>query len=295
MNKKVMAGKPLAWILLVSIALIWGTSFILIKKSLQVFTPGELGALRITMAFLALMPVAVRAIPKLPTSKLPILFILGMNGSFIPAFLFAIAQTRLESSITGVINAITPIFVIVIGVLFFRHKVKWINTVGILLGFSGTVILLLGASGFDISGINYYAFFVVLATVLYGTNINLIKQYTPDIRALHITAVSLFMTSPFCFVYLFGFTDLVQKISLEPDFITAFFYISVLGVIGTAGALVLFNRLIQVSSPVFASSVTYLIPLVALMWGIWDGENINLYQFIGMAIVLSGVWLANRR
>ena len=295
MTANTQSGKLLAWIMLVSIALIWGTSFILIKKSLLVFTAGELGALRITMAFLALLPVAIRNIPKLPKGKLPLLFLLGMNGSFIPAFLFAIAQTKINSSIAGAINAITPIFDILIGFLLFRDKVKWMNVVGILFGFFGTVILLLGASHFNLSGINYYALFVVLATLLYGTNINLIKQYTPDMRAIDITAISLFLTSPFCFLYLFGFTDFVGKISIESEFLIGFSYVAVLGVVGTAGALILFNRLIQISSPVFASSVTYLIPLVAIAWGLLDGEQLNFYQYIGMGVVLGGVWLANKK
>lgn len=288
------SGKSLAWLFLISVALIWGTSFILIKKSLIVFSPGELGALRITMAFLSLAPVAIRNLPKLSKSKLPVLFILGINGSFIPAFLFAIAQTKLDSSITGVINAITPIFVVIIGLMFFQQKVKLINTIGIIIGFLGTIVLLLGASRFNLSGINYYAFYVVLATVMYGTNVNLIKRYTPDIRALDITAISLFLTSPFCLIYLFGYTGFVLKIN-ETGFWEAFSYVTILGVVGTAGALILFNRLIQISSPLFASSVTYLIPLVAIIWGVMDGEKINVYQFMGMGIVLGGVWLANRK
>ncbi len=288
------SSKSLAWLFLVSVALIWGTSFIIIKKSLIVFSPGELGALRISMAFLSLAPVAIRNLPKIPKTKLPILFILGMNGSFIPAFLFAIAQTKLDSSITGIINTITPIFVVIIGLLFFQQKVKLINAIGIVIGFVGTTVLLLGASGFNLSGINYYAFYVVLATVMYGTNLNLIKRYTPNIRALDITAISLFLTSPFCLVYLFGYTDFILKMN-DTGFWKAFSYVSILGIVGTAGALILFNRLIQISSPLFASSVTYLIPLVAIIWGVLDGEKINTYQFMAMGIVLGGVWLANRK
>jgi drug/metabolite transporter (DMT)-like permease len=144
-----------------------------------------------------------------------------------------------------------------------------------------------------LSRVNYYAFYVVLATVMYGTNINLIKRYMPNISALNITAISLFLTSPFCLVYLFGYSDFTNKMN-APGFWEAFSYVSILGIVGTAGALVLFNRLIQISSPLFASSVTYLIPLVAIVWGVMDGEQINTYQFMGMGIVLGGVWLANR-
>jgi drug/metabolite transporter (DMT)-like permease len=285
----------LPWLLLIAIGLIWGTSFILIKKGLQVFSPGELGALRITMAFLALSPVALVNLRKLPRQKIPLLFLLGMVGSFVPAFLFAIAQTRLDSAITGVINAITPIFVALIGLVFFQQKIKTTNAAGIAMGFIGTVVLLLGGAGFDISGVNYYALFVVAATLMYGTNVNLIKQYTPNIKALHITAVSLFLTSPFCLFYLFGMTGFLDKVSTDWVFWRAFLFVSILGVVGTAGALILFNKLIQISSTVFASSVTYLIPLVAIVWGVVDGESINVYQYLGMAVVLCGVWLANKK
>ena len=163
------------------------------------------------------------------------------------------------------------------------------------MGFFGTIILLLGASGFNISGFNFYALLVVVATMMYGTNVNLIKQYTPNLRALHITAISLFLTSPFCLIYLIGFTDFISKADLSVEFMRAFTYVSLLGVLGTAVALILFNKLIQISNTIFASSVTYLIPIVAIIWGLIDGETINIYQFIGMAIILGGVWLANRK
>lgn len=287
--------KALSWTILVLIALIWGSSFILIKKGLTVFSPGELGSLRIFTAFIALLPTAVRNIAKIDRSKLPVLFVIGFAGSFIPAFLFAEAETELASSLTGALNALTPIFVIVIGILFFRQKAGIVSILGIAVGFLGTAMLMLGASGFDLSGINYHALYVVLATVMYGINVNLIKFYVPDLRPLHITAISIFMTSPVCLVHLLGFTDFTYKLYNAPDFWMGFLYVSALGVLGTGVALVLFNKLVQVSGTIFASSVTYLIPIVAIAWGLLDGEVLTMSQFMGIGIVISGVYIANKK
>lgn len=284
-----------AWLILIILALIWGSSFILIKRGLEVFSPGELGSLRITMAFLALLPIAIKQINKTDRKKLPVLFTIGFAGSLMPSFLFAIAETQLNSSLTGVINALTPIFVILIGLVFFGRKIRALNGLGIAIGFAGTIFMLLGASAFDFSAINYYALYVVLATVMYGLNVNLINEYLPNLRALHITAVSLFLSSPFCLGYLFFFTEFTSKIGVTDGFWLAFIYVSLLGILGTAAALVLFNKLIQISSPIFASSVTYLIPIVAIVWGILDQESLNLYQYMGIGIVLGGVYLANRK
>lgn len=284
-----------AWALLISLAMIWGSSFILIKKGLAVFSPEELGAFRIFMAFLAFMPIGLQQVSKIDRKKLPVLFVVGFVGSFLPAFLFAIAQTQLDSSITGVLNSLTPLFVLLIGILFFHQKIKLSNSLGVGLGFLGSAIIMLGGVGFDISGINYYGFFVILATVMYGLNVNLIKFYLPDIKALHITAVALLLTSPICGVYLFLFTEFLSKWNTHPLFWEGFAYISILGVFGTAIALVIFNKLVQIASPIFASSVTYLIPIVAIGWGILDGETIQFEQYLGIAIILSGVYLANKK
>lgn len=290
-----MSNRAKSWLILITIALIWGSSFILIKKGLAVFSPGELGALRITMAFLALLPVAIKHIRTIDRSKLPVLFVLGFAGSLLPAFLFAIAETQLDSSLTGVINALTPIFVILISLIFFKQKIKLFNALGIAVGFAGTVFMLLGGSGFDLSKFNYYALYVVAATIFYGVNVNLIKEYLPNIKALQVTAISLFLSSPFCLGYLLFFTGFVDKIGVTDGFWLAFFYVSLLGVFGTAVALVFFNKLIQISNMIFASSVTYLIPIVAIGWGLIDNEVLNIYQYIGISIVLGGVYIANKK
>ncbi|MEO9805439.1 MAG: DMT family transporter [Reichenbachiella sp.] len=284
-----------AWVLLVVLALVWGSSFILIKKSLLTFSAGEVGTLRMFIAFLGLLPFALPILRKVERKKLPVLFLVGFVGSLLPAILFAIAQTQLESAITGVINSLTPVFVLLIGLVFFHHKIKIINSFGIAIGFIGCSFIMLGGAYFDLSGVNLYALFVIAATVMYGTSINLIKHYLSDIRSLHITAVSFTLVSPISLGYLLLATDFLDKVGTDPQFLSGMAYVSALALIGTAVALVIFNKLVKTASPIFASSVTYVIPIVAIGWGIVDGETLNIYQIVGIGIVLVGVYLANKK
>lgn len=283
------------WLLLLLLALIWGSSFILIKRSLLVFSAGEIGALRMLIAFIGISPIAFHAFKKVPKDKYLILFIIGFVGSFMPAVLFAIAQTQLESAITGVINAMTPVFVLLIAMVFFNLKVGKVNVVGIFLGFGGCVFIVLGGAGFNLSGINYYALYVIAATVMYGTSVNLIKNYLSELRSLHITAISFALVSPISIVYLLTATDVMDKIDGSPAFLAGLGYVSTLALLGTAIALIIFNTLIKKASAIFASSVTYIIPIVAIGWGLMDGERLNSFQFIGIGIVLVGVYLANKK
>jgi len=284
-----------SWLLLILLALIWGSSFILIKKSLLTFSAGEVGTLRMFIAFLGLSPFAIPILRKIERKKLPILFLVGFVGSLLPAMLFAIAQTQLESGITGVINAMTPVFVLLIGLIFFHHRIKPKNAMGIVIGFIGCFFIMLGGAYFDLSGINLYALFVIAATVMYGVSVNLIKHYLADIRALHITAISFALVSPISLGYLLIATDFLDKIGTNPQFLSGLAYVSILALIGTAMALVIFNRLVKTASPIFASSVTYVIPIVAIGWGLFDGEVLNIYQIVGIGIVLVGVYLANKK
>ncbi|UXP33497.1 DMT family transporter [Reichenbachiella agarivorans] len=285
----------LPWVLLGLISLIWGSSFILIKKGLLVFNAPELGTLRIFMASLVLLPFGIQAIKRIPRGKIPYIFIVGFVGSYIPAMLFAYAQTRVGSAITGVINSFTPIFVSLFGALFFNLRMTRMSAFGIIIGFLGCIFIMLGGAHFDISGINLYGFFILAATIMYGINANIIKSFLPEIKALDITAVSFSLIFPICATYLFLGTAFTDKISSEPDFLMGFGYIAILGIIGTALAMFIFNNLVKMASPVFAASCTYIIPLVAIIWGLLDGETLNIYQYSGVVIVLVGVYLANRK
>lgn len=284
-----------AWVLLIILSAIWGSSFILIKKGLDIFTPGEVGALRIFVACLALLPFSIKALKGVDLRQLPSLLFVGCVGSFIPALLFAFAQTRVQSAIAGIGNSFVPIFVIIIGALVFRRKVTMLSTIGIILGFLGCVFVTLGGANFELGAVNLYILFILAATVMYATNVNFIKYYLADIRALHITAVSFLLVLPLCAGYLFLGTNFLVKASANDDFLIGLAYIGTLGAVNTALAMFMFNHLVKLATPVFASSCTYLIPLVSIGWGLLDGELLNAYQFIGVGIILGGVYLANKK
>ena len=284
-----------AWGLLMILSLIWGSSFILIKRGLEVFGPGEVGALRIVAAALFMLPVALPKLRKLSWHHIKLLFGIGLLGSFIPAFLFAIGQTRLDSGITGVLNGLTPIWVLIIGAVFYKQKVGKEKVLGLVMAFIGTAVLLMAGSGGDFSQINYYALFILMATLCYGTNLNVIKFHLSKLNPLVITSVSVAFMGPLGAVYLFGFTDFTYTMEHAEGAWRALGFVSILGVMGTAIALVMFNHLVQITTPIFTSTVTYFIPVVAIAWGLIDGEVLITGQIIGIAAVFAGVFITNRR
>lgn len=284
----------LSWLLLITLSIIWGSSFILIKKSLSVFSAGQVGAIRILSACLVLLPISLPAIKRINKDHLKVLFASGLVGSFGPAFLFATAQTQLNSSVTGILNALTPLFVLVLGGLFFQQVLNRKNMLAIFIGFTGSAFLIFSNnSGNFLQGVNLFSLLVVLATLCYGTNLNLIKKYLADLRPQLITSVSLLLVGPFAAFYLFGMSDFHDRFQIIQPVILALSYVVLLGVVGTAFALILFNKLVQISSPLFTSTVTYLIPVVAVMWGMLDGERITSLHFLGMVIIIFSVYMIN--
>lgn len=295
-NKKILQNAgAISWGLLIFLSLIWGSSFILIKKSLLAYSPGEVGALRITTAALFLIPIALQNLGKVPKNQRWFLLCVGFVGSFLPAFFFAIAQTQLASGVTGVLNALTPVCVVIMGALFFQQKFTRRNAIGLVVSLAGTIILVLAGSGGSLGEINFYAFFVVLATICYGLNLNIIKSYLSNIKPVAITAVSLLFVFPIALVYLLGFTEFSYKIQHAEGAWMALLFVSILGVIGTAAALIIFNRLVQLTTPMFASFVTYLIPIIAVIWGVIDGETLTTEHYLGMLAIIIGVYIANQK
>lgn len=285
----------LAWVMLIGLALIWGSSFILIKRGLDIYSAGEVGALRIASAAIFLLPFAIRGIKKLSKKHWKLLFFVGLFGSLLPAFLFAKAQTQLPSSVAGILNALTPLFTMLLGILFFSQKISLQTAVGLMVGFVGTVFLIAAGSGGDLSDLNYYGLYVVLATIFYGANLNLIKYHISDLRARTITSVSLFIVGPAALTYLLTATDFVYKTINVDGAWLAFSAIVVLGVLGTAIALIIFNQLVKITSPIFTSSVTYIIPIIAVGWGLFDGEQLFMGHYIGMVLIILGVYLSRNR
>jgi drug/metabolite transporter (DMT)-like permease len=281
--------------LLILLALIWGTSFILIKQGLKVFAPDEVGALRVTAAALFLLPAALVRFKELTSDHYWKLLLSGLMGIFIPAFLFATAQTNMESSVAGILNTLTPIFTLLIGAFLFNQKFKNLAIVGIVLGFLGGVVLMFARTGGEIGSLNLYALLIVVACIFYGANLNFIKYKITDLKALTITSGSLLMIGPLAIVYLFVFSDFTTKLQTVDGAWRAAGFIVLLGIMSTAIATFLFNRLVKISTPIFASSVTYIMPIVAVGWGLFDGEALGIGHFIGMTAITIGVYLANRK
>lgn len=283
-----------SWSLLILLTLVWGSSFILIKKGLTVFSASQVSAIRILSASLFMIPFAAAWFRKVPKKYYLLIFISGFIGSFIPAFLFAIAQTKLDSAVTGMVNAMTPVFVMVIGALFYKQRITTIMIIGLLLAFSGTALLMLYGTGGNHT-FNYFALFVVAATILYGINVNILKFNLSELNPVAISSISILSIGPPAAIQLFFFTDFTSKVAEGGKALLALGYLSILGIVGTSLALMLFNKLIKITSPLFSSSVTYLIPFVAVIWGIIDGEKLSITHYLSMIIIIGGVYLINKK
>jgi len=285
----------LSWVMLLGLALIWGSSFILIKRGLDVYGPTEVGALRIASASIFLLPFAIKGLKDVKKHHWPLLLSVGLFGSLLPAFLFAKAQTQLPSSVAGILNALTPLFTMLLGVLFFSQKINLKTVLGLFIGFLGTVLLIVAGSGGSLSDLNYYGLYVVLATVFYGANLNLIKFKIPDLRARTITSISLLIVGPLSILYLLLATGFIEKTNHVEGAWFSFSAVVILGVLGTAIALIIFNQLVKITSPIFTSSVTYVIPIIAVGWGLLDDEKLFIGHYFGMALIILGVYLSRTK
>ena len=286
------------WGLLVILTLIWGSSFILIKRGLEVFTPGEVGAYRMVAAASILLPLSLPRIRNLTKKQVKNLLLAGLLGSFFPAFLFPLAQTQLSSSLTGVLNALTPLFVVLVGGAFFNTKITKRNAIGLVIAFVGVIILVAykESGGWDsLTGINAYALFVIAACICYSFNLHVIKTRFTKLKSIEISSISLLMILPLALIYLFAGTDFSYKLATHPQAWEALGYVTILGMVGTAAGLILFNIMVKSASPFFASLVTYTIPIVAIMWGVLDGEVLLLGHYLGIAAVIFGVWVGNKK
>lgn len=284
----------ISWIILIALAIVWGSSFILIKKSLLYFTASEVGLLRITITFLFLLPIALKSISKVNKKHKYYLVIAGVIGSFIPSFMFAIAQTEINSSLTGILNSLTPLFTLLLGLFFFKLKVNRYNMLGIVLGLIGALGLIYASAGGKGFIINIkYSSLIMIATICYAFNVNFIKSYLKEVDSLTITSLTFFYVGLPTLLYVLIFSDIPTKIINEDKVLIGMGYVSTLAILGTGIALIAFNKLIKISSPIFASSVTYMIPVIAIIWGIIDNEIFKLIYIFWFLILILGVLLVN--
>lgn len=290
-----LQSMSIAWIILLSLVLVWGSSFILIKRGLEVFSAEEVGALRISIAFLFLLPFTFNKFSRIPKKSWKYLIIVSIIGNAFPAFLFAKAQTGIDSNLAGILNSLTPLFTFLIAFIFFNFKVRWFNILGIFIGLAGAAGLINISGGKDfIHNINY-SVYVIIAAICYATSVNFIKYLLKDIDIISITAFSFFFIGIPIVIYLLAGTSFLHKIHDHPHFWSGVGYITILSILGTALAMFAFNKVIKMTNPVFAASVTYMIPIIALMWGIIDGERFEFVYLLWIGLIMGGVYLVNRR
>ena len=291
------------WGLLLILATIWGSSFILMKRGMftsdeePIFSAAQVGALRMTIAGIVLLPFALRNLKHIQNLKEVILLgIVGFSGNFFPAFLFTYAQTGISSGYTGMLNSFTPIFTMLIGFFVFKNRLTYIQLIGLFIGTIGIILLILSGNtpnkSIQLSGSLLPVLAVVLATLFYAISLTTIKFTLQKFKAIEITSLAFFIVlipSLFALIQL----DTIQTIKSNPHALEGLGFISILSIVGTAFAVLLFNKLISNSSTLFSSSVTYFIPIVAVLIGMSIGEHINILQICAMTIVLLGVFIAN--
>jgi len=283
----------LKWIILIALALIWGSSFILIKKGLDGLNPFQLGSLRIIFCAVFLLIIGFNSLKSIALHQWKYIALTSLFGTFIPAYLFAIAQTKVSSSICSILNSLTPLNTLILGAIVFGLNFRRNQIFGIIIGLIGTSVLIFNGRAQGVSEDNSYSVFVLIATVCYATNVNLIKRYLSDMKPLSITTGN-FLVMLVPAIFILYFTDFSAKMDLQATQ-HAMIFVMILGIVGTGVANVIFYKLIQISTPIFASSVTYLIPVVACLWGILDNEMLTPLQFIGAFIILIGVYLSSKK
>lgn len=288
-----MESKQLKWVLLSILSLIWGSSFILIKKGLIGLTPIQLGSLRIIFAGFFLILVGFKSLSKISFQQWKFIALTAFFGTFIPAYLFAIAQTEIDSSVSSILNSLTPLNTLVLGSLAFGLHFRRNQIIGVIIGLIGSALLILNGAMNHPEQNYYYALLVIIASICYATNVNLVKKHLSGMAPLSITTGN-FLVLLLPAALILYFTDFLNVVSM-PQVQHSILFIIILGIIGTGIANIIFFKLIQLSSPVFATSVTYLIPIVAFFWGLLDHEILTPIQFVGAFIILIGVYLSSKK
>ncbi|WP_428743565.1 DMT family transporter [Tenacibaculum sp.] len=288
-----MNNQQQKWLFLIVLSLVWGSSFILMKKALIGLTPVQVGALRMLITSVFLLLIGFRSLKRIEKRHWKYVAITAALGTFFPVFLFAFAIKGIDSSITAILNSLTPFNTFIFGAMVFGFAFKRKQFIGILVGLVGTLVLILKGAELNPNQNYWYALLVIIASIGYAFNVNMIKKYLSDLDALAITTGHfLLLAIPALLVLVFS--GFFSEFEVTPRTTSALGYITILSIIGTGIAKVLFNKLIHISSPVFSSSVTYLIPIVAVLWGIVDGEKLSLIQLFAGGVILSGVWLVNK-
>jgi drug/metabolite transporter (DMT)-like permease len=283
-----------SWLVLIVLSLIWGSSYILIKKSLAVYDSTQVACLRLAISAIAFVPVVIVRWKKVDWSRWKALLVVGLTGTGIPAFMFSIAQTEISSSIAGVLNSLTPLFTLVLGILLFGRNAAWAKTLGVLIGLVGAAMLIMFGKEAGIQGNPWYGLFVIVGCICYAISSNTVGSYLQDMSSLTLSAAAFSMVGLPALFYLL-YTDFTHILTTQEGAVLALGYVTILAVFGTVLASIIFFQLVQWTTPVFASMISYLVPAVALSWGAVDGEAITWVHFMGLGLILSGVYLVKSR
>ena len=288
-----MSNQKQKWLYLTFLAIVWGSSFILMKKALLGVSPIQLGALRMIFTAVFLLAIGFKSIKRIQKKHWIYIVYTALLGTFIPVFLFSYAIKGIDSSIVSILNSFTPFNTLIFGAIVFGFAFKRRQVYGIIIGLIGTLILILKGADLNPNQNYWYSLLIIIASVGYAFNVNIVKKYLKDLDALAITTGNfLLMLIPAIIVLAFtGFFTTFESTKVELESLG---YIAILSVVGTGIAKTIFNKLVHISTPVFSSSVTYLIPLVAIFWGVLDGEKLSMVQVFAGVIILFGVYLVNK-
>ena len=283
------------WLYLSVLSVVWGSSFILIKKALIGLTPLQLGALRTLFAAIFLLFIGFSYLKKIKNQQWKWIVISAFLGTFIPAFLFAFAETQIDSAVASILNSTTPIVTLILGAVLFKIVFSRNQLIGVIIGLVGSLLLIWSGADVNPNQNYWYSTLVLAASVCYALNVNIIKRYLQEIPPMAIAAgnFSILLIPSFLVLIFSGFFQL--EFIDNPALHVSLGYLVVLSIVGTGVAKVVFNKLVQLSTPVFATSVTYTIPIVALFWGMLDGERFTAFQAGATAFILLGVLLINRK
>ncbi len=289
----VMNNRQRQWFFLLSLSLIWGSSYILMKQALQYLSPVQVGALRMIFSAVFLLLFFARKLKLIQKSQWKYVLYNALLGTFLPVFMFTFAIQHIDSGIVAILNSFTPLATLILGSMFFGFVFTKKQSVGILIGMLGTIALVAGSASLNPNDNYWFALAVIIASIGYAFNVNILKKYLSNLDATAI-AVGNFILVLFPAVIVLGYTGFFQQDITQKPVLSALGYIGILAIVGTGIAKIVFNRLVQISSPIFASSVTYIIPIVALFWGIMDGEKIYFMQILAGGLILLGVYMVNR-
>ncbi len=290
----------------------------MMKRGLEAFSPVQVAGLRLTLAGIFLFPWFLKYtvfkpyhhpfreehLPKNDDSKVKVvqpkdylyLFLSGVLGNAIPALLFSIAGQRIPSGLSGILNAFTPMFTLLLGVWLFKDKLTRNGMYGVFIGLAGALFLfgpslLKGGTKIDRIG----ACLPLISALLYGYNINIIKHKLSHLPSMVKTAYPFVFVAILYSIILWN-TDVLKVWEVNPDLAwNSFGYLFLLGFVGSALSMVIFNYLILHTSALVASTNTFVIPVTAVMWGLLDKEVLTWNIFIGLGFLLTAVYMVMKK